>query len=167
MPALQEPTATELIVGVADCQATNRAGAVVTTYALGSCLGVTCYDPVAKVGGLLHAMLANSRLHHQAAARKAMFLDTGMADLVSRVQQCGGNPRQFEFKVFGGARVLQADEYFNIGTRNVQAMREIAAQFSLRIRVWEVGGQVNRTIRLHLADGRVRLRMPGQQEGWL
>lgn len=167
MPATQEPPTAELIIGVADCQATQRAGAIITTFALGSCLGITCYDPVARVGGMLHAMLANSRQHPQSAGRKAMFLDTGIADLVSRVQQCGGNPRGFEFKVFGGARVLQADEYFNIGSRNIQTMREIAAQFGLRVRAWEVGGQVNRTIRLHLADGRVRLRMPGQQESWL
>lgn len=168
MPAATlEATPLELTVGVADCQVSNRPGAVLTTYALGSCLGITCWDGASKVGGMLHSMLPNSKLHHQPNPKRAMFLDLGMVDLVSKVQQAGGNVRNLEWKVFGGAKVLQADEYFNIGTKNIEMFKELAAQFSLRVKVREVGGNLNRTIRFVLADGRVRLRMPGQQETWL
>lgn len=167
IPAIIEAAQQEIVVGVADCQCSNRPGAVLTTYALGSCLGITAYDPGSKVGGLLHVMLPTIRNHHHKDARKVMFVDSGLGELVTGVQQLGANPRSLEFKVFGGAKVLQADEYFNIGGKNIQMMRDLTAQYSLRVRVWEVAGTVNRTIRLHLADGRVRLKMPSQPESWL
>lgn len=167
MPATTEAPPTEVVVGVADCQASNKSGAIITTYALGSCLGITAYDPVSKIGGMLHAMLPSIKTHHNKDPKKVMFVDAGMGELVAKVQQAGANPRSLEFKVFGGAKVLQADEYFNIGGKNIQMMKDIAAQYGLKIRVWEVAGNLNRTIKLHLADGRVRLRMPNQPETWL
>ena len=38
-----------IIVGVADMVATNDPGAELVTYSLGSCLGVTVYDPPPRV----------------------------------------------------------------------------------------------------------------------
>ena len=49
-----------LVVGVADLAVSKDSSKSIVTYALGSCIGVTVYDPVAKVGGLLHFMLPES-----------------------------------------------------------------------------------------------------------
>ena len=46
-----------VVVGVADCHVTSDPANVLVTYALGSCIAVAIYDPVARVGGLLHFML--------------------------------------------------------------------------------------------------------------
>ena len=46
-----------LVVGIADLQMTADPKAHLVTYALGSCIGVTIFDPVARVGGMLHLML--------------------------------------------------------------------------------------------------------------
>lgn len=161
VPAI-EPLA--IIVGVADLKATNKPHGVLTTYALGSCLGVSCYDPVAKVGALLHAMLPDSKKLTQRRSVPPMFLDTGIQELLGSVRRLGSSPERCEFKVFGGARVLHTEDYFNIGTRNISMMQELALLYRLNITVWEVGGQTNRTIRLYLDDGRVHLRMPSQPE---
>lgn len=153
-----------LIVGVADLKATNKVNGVLTTYALGSCVGVTCYDRVNRTGALLHAMLPDSKKISQAKPVPAMFLDTGLQELLQCMRRLGSNPDRCEFKVFGGARVLHAEDYFNIGTRNVAMMQELALLYRLNVVAWEVGGQTNRTIRLYLDDGRVHLRMPSQPE---
>lgn len=50
------------IVGVGDMIVSNDPEDIIVTYALGSCLGVVIYDPVANVGGMLHAMLPDSTL---------------------------------------------------------------------------------------------------------
>jgi len=57
----------DLIVGISDIKITNNVDDVVITYALGSCIGISVYDPVAKVGGLLHYMLPDSALDEQKA----------------------------------------------------------------------------------------------------
>lgn len=46
-----------MIVGIADLAVSNNPSVTLATYSLGSCLGVTIYDPVIRAGGLLHIML--------------------------------------------------------------------------------------------------------------
>src|SRR5262245_51470130 len=62
-----------LVVGVADMVVSNDAGSEIVTYSLGSCLGITVYDPAKKVGGLLHLMLPDSSIDSEKAV-KAPFM---------------------------------------------------------------------------------------------
>ena len=50
------------VVLVADMKIANS-GDVLVTHALSSCLGVLIYDPVEKIGGLLHVMLPLSKVN--------------------------------------------------------------------------------------------------------
>jgi chemotaxis protein CheD len=163
LPTLETPLP-DLVVGIGELKESKNPQGVIVTYALGSCLGITCYDPVSRVGGMLHAMLPDSKAGHQNTLAREDFLDTGVADLIRRVTDLGGNPRVFEFKVFGGAQTVQAADYFNIGSRNIKMMETLAAECPLQVKVWEVGGNQNRTIRFCLRDGGVKLRKPGQPE---
>ncbi len=45
------------VVGVADMKLARDRSDQVVTHALGSCLGISLYDPQAGVGGILHVML--------------------------------------------------------------------------------------------------------------
>jgi len=75
----------DLIVGISDFKISNKAGDIIVTYALGSCIGISIYDPVAKVGGLLHYMLPDSTLDvKKAAETPAMFADTGILLQIGR-----------------------------------------------------------------------------------
>ena len=69
----------------------NDAGADLVTHSLGSCIGVTAYDPVRKVGGLLHLMLPDSSIDATKAAKHPfMFADTGLPRLFHAVYALGG-----------------------------------------------------------------------------
>ena len=46
----------EVKIGIGDMKVLRQEGTLIT-YALGSCIGITLYDPVIKLGGLLHVML--------------------------------------------------------------------------------------------------------------
>jgi len=60
----------------------DREDDVLITYALGSCLGIAIYDPVARIGGLLHVMLPLSTIDPAKAAENPfMFVDTGVPRL--------------------------------------------------------------------------------------
>ncbi len=45
------------VVDIADMAVTSEDDTSLVTYSLGSCIGLAIWDPVAKVGGLLHYML--------------------------------------------------------------------------------------------------------------
>ena len=72
----------KLVVGVGGLAVSNNQSMILTTYSLGSCLGITIYDPVTRAGGLLHAMLPDSTIDTaKAAGQPAMFVDTGVGAL--------------------------------------------------------------------------------------
>ena len=47
---------------MADCKVGNVSGQVLATYALGSCIGLSVYDPKAAVGGLLHYKIGRAHV---------------------------------------------------------------------------------------------------------
>ena len=80
----------EIVVGMADVQHAKSADERLVTYALGSCLGITIWDPVAGVGGMLHVMLPTSEIDPEKAARNpSMFVDTGVPLLFKRSYELG------------------------------------------------------------------------------
>lgn len=151
-----------LVVGVADMNASNDAGAELITYSLGSCLGVAVYDPVRKVGGLLHLMLPDSRIDPaKAVTAPHMFVDTGVPQLFKTVYSLGGDRSRLIIKVAGGAQFLDDQRTFNIGERNIQAFEEIIARNGLTIHARDLGGFNSRTLRFSLATGDVSIHSPG------
>ncbi len=145
----------------------NVPDAVISTLGLGSCLGITGYDPVLRVGGLLHAMLPDSRKHRASNPPPARYLDLAIPAFIESLIHVGADLRRLEFKVFGGAQILQANDYFSIGRQNVEMAKRLVAEHPLHVKAWEVGGQINRSIELYTGDGRVLLRMPNRSEVWL
>ncbi len=156
-----------LFVSVADMRASNKPDAVLSTLGLGSCLGITCYEPVRKVGGLLHAMLPDSHKHRATNPVPAMYLDVAMPVFIESALRLGADLRYLEFKVFGGAQILQANDYFSIGRQNIDMMKRLVERYQLNVKTWAVGGQANRSIDLYLSTGAVLLRMPSLPEVWI
>ena len=158
------PQSPGIIVGVADMKVSTDPNAVIVTYALGSCLGITMHDPIKRIGGMLHAMLPDSRMHHNAGDRPAMFINTGVPLLLDTLLQAGARRESLVCKVFGGAQLLSADKFFRIGAQNVDAFYELSRELGLTVEVWEVSGRVNRTIRLLNRTGEVSVRVPARPE---
>ena len=52
----------QLIVGIGDCKLSTDPESNLVTYGLGSCIGITLYDPLTRVGGMLHYMLPDSSI---------------------------------------------------------------------------------------------------------
>lgn len=155
----------EQVVGVADCKFSSERNSILTTYALGSCLGITFYDRKKYHAALLHIMLAESR--EDAAQKPYMYLDMAIPLTLKKLKEAGADTGSLDIKVFGGAKVLQANNYFSIGAKNIDAFKEMSTKNNFRVSVWEVGGQFNRTIKLHLENGMVKVRTPGKPEFWL
>lgn len=144
--------------------ASNDMFSCVVTYSLGSCVGVTVYDPVAKCGGLLHAMLPDSTINaERAKARPFMFVDTGLPALFHAVYALGGLKPRLVIKMAGGAQFLDEKRVFNIGQRNVDAVIGMLTKNGVKPGIVECGGNESRTLRLDLASGEVMLETPGKQ----
>ncbi len=154
-----------LIVGVSDMKVSNNPKEVLVTYSLGSCIGIAVYDTVARVGGLLHFMLPESSLDlNKAAKNPFMFADTGIPRLFKACYELGAKKQRMKVLVVGGAQVLDAKGFFNIGKRNDMAVRKMFHKNNVIIDYKDVGGNVNRTVRLAVQNGTFYLKVSGKGE---
>ncbi len=155
----------KVVVGVGGLAVSSNPGVVLTTYSLGSCLGITIYDPQVGAGGMLHAMLPDSSINPlKAADQPAMFVDTGMAALFRAASKFALEKQRVEICVAGGAQFLDDKGFFNIGQRNFTSLTELFRREGLVLRASAVGGMTSRTLHLNLRTGQVRIKTSGQKE---
>lgn len=149
----------EIVIGISDLKVSNNIDDVLVTYALGSCVGVTVYDPVVRVGGLLHFMLPESSLDiRKAGENPAMFADTGIPLLFKTCYELGAKKKRMIVKVAGGASILDDANFFRIGQKNITAMKKLFWKNNVLIGREDTGSNCNRTISIHISTGKVLVR---------
>lgn len=150
-----------LVVGVGDCKVSSEPVEIVT-FALGSCIAVVIWDPVARVGGLLHFMLPDSSVDRetQGRANPYRYADTGTPLLFRQAYEKGAEKRRLQVRLAGGANVVDSGGVFNIGRRNHAAVRKILWKAGVLVHGEDVGGSVSRTVRLDVATGRCTVSEP-------
>lgn len=147
-----------------DMLTSNDSTANLVTYSLGSCIGVAIYDPVAKVGGLLHAMLPDSTINiERATNRPYMFVDTGLPAMFHAVYALGGIKSRLIVKLAGGAEFLDEKKIFRIGARNLETCHALLQRNGVKLTASETGGRESRTVRLDLGNGNFTLDLPGRK----
>lgn len=147
------------IVDIADMKVTKDIEDILVTYSLGSCAGVTLFDPVAKIGGLLHCMLPLSNIdQHKAKNRPHMFADTGMIALTNELMRLGGNKNRLVATISGCANIMDTKNFFNIGSRNYKVIKKFLEKNSIRIIAENVGGTNSRTVFLYIESGEVAIK---------
>ena len=152
---------TLLVVGVGEYRVTRYPEAVLVTYALGSCMGVTAYDAKTGVGGLLHFKLPDSGLNQEMASQKpGVFGDTGLTSFLQELFDLGATRPHLDVKLVGGAKSLGTSDYFNIGERNLLLARRFLWMNGLIVSKEDTGGGSYRTVRLEMATGRVTVKDP-------
>jgi chemotaxis protein CheD len=158
-----EGYAVKYVVGVADARVSREPGDVLVTHALGSCLGITVYDPFAHVGGLLHVMMPEGRANpEKSAANPYMFVDTGVPAFFHDIYGAGAVKGRCLVKVAGGANVSSvANDRFEIGKRNYVILKKLLWVNNILIRSQDVGGSIPRTMYLEIGSGRVWLQTAG------
>jgi len=153
----------DIVVGIADMKISDDPRVALVTHSLGSCIGLTVYDPQARVGGILHYMLPESTNSERAESKPLMFADTAIPLLFKSCYKKGAVKGRMVVKVAGGAQVLDASEQFMIGKRNYAALRKILFRNNVFIDAEDIGGSVSRTVRLSIATGEVSVKVFGQK----
>ena len=129
-------------------------GDLLVTHALGSCLGLLVYDPVVRIGGLLHAMLPLSKINPQKARTNPfMFVDTGVPTLFKALYELGGQKKQMIVKAAGCGNPIGKNVMFNIGERNYTMLKKLLAEHDIVLAATDIGGPNNRTVHFDLSTG--------------
>jgi chemotaxis protein CheD len=136
----------------------------IITYALGSCLGITIYDPVLQVGAMVHVMLPSSSIDPvKASSNPCMFVDTGVKKLFLDTYKTGAQRSRLVVTAAGGACAngVEQDDYFQIGKRNVTVLRNLLWKNGIMLKNCDFGGNLARTMSLNVHNGEVLIRTNG------
>lgn len=153
--------AQRIVVGVGDMAVSNNGQVILSTYALGSCVGVVAYDAFCKVGGILHLMLPDSTISpEKAAIQPAMFANTGLPLFFRSLVGLKADPRRLRLLLAGGASVVSGSDPFKIGERNNGVTLEYLKRYNFTVRSADLGGSINRTLHLEMSTGTVTVKRP-------
>ena len=146
-------------VGMADYKV-GSAPSTIISYGLGSCIGISLYDPQTKVGGLLHIMLPDST-QARPTDNPAKFADTGLPLMLKDVLALGATKTRLVAKIAGGAQMFafqNATDIMRVGSRNAEAAKKILKSLGIKLIAEDTGGTYGRTVSIDLNDGMYKVK---------
>jgi chemotaxis protein CheD len=157
MDEVMESTLIEVQMGKMElAQAPER----LVTRGLGSCLGITIYDPIKKIGAMVHPMLPDID-KSKIKSNQSRFVNSGIRLAMQELEKKGCFRSRFEVKMFGGAHMfsfINTDSALNVGQKNIEMAHAVFQEFNMKILAEEVGGTFGRTIELDTETGKVLVK---------
>lgn len=152
-------------VGMADLNVC-RAPEALTTLGLGSCIGACLYDPTTKIAGMVHYMLPDST-RITSNQNIAKFGDTGIREVLKRMELMGARRIRIVAKIAGGATMFSMSgpglSSLNVGNNNIESAKKNLAALGIRIIAQDVGLNYGRTIEFFAEDGSLKIKAIGKE----
>ena len=162
---MMEASQPEAVVGVGDFRLAGAPWRFLATYGLGSCVAVLLYDWRKLAGALLHVMMPDSSVAPERARTQPFaYVDTAIPRMLRAVADYGISPKRTRCCLVGGAAMIASPAHFEIGKRNVLAVKKALWKEGIFINREEVGGNESRSVRLDLKSGAVMMRKGGAHE---
>ncbi|MEW8977309.1 MAG: chemotaxis protein CheD [Symbiobacterium sp.] len=155
------------VVGLGEVRVASRPEQVLVCYGLGSCVGVALYDPVARIGAMVHVVLPDSSMARGRDAPPGKYADTGVEAALEAIVKAGASRSRLIARAAGGARMLSlagVNPKLDIGARNAEAVRMALARHGLHLVAEDMGGTYGRTLHLYIATGRLLVTTVGRGE---
>ncbi|MEF2244540.1 MULTISPECIES: chemotaxis protein CheD [unclassified Paenibacillus] len=147
-------------VGMADLNIALN-GDVLKTTGLGSCVGLTLFDPLRKIAGMAHVMLPSSNIARDLQFNVAKYADTAIPDLLQKMIESGAKRDRLQAKMAGGAQMFtfagQTDS-LRIGPRNVESCMHLLQELGIPVLGQDTGGSYGRTIEFDSSSGILSIR---------
>ena len=149
----------DIIVDTAQVKVTqtpNRLAAL----GVGSCIVITLYDPVLKVGAMAHTMLPDSTKSGP-ISNPFKFADLAIDAMLRKMESLGSQRQNMEAKIVGGANMFPSLGHASLrsGEENVLAVKENLRKKGVPLAGEVVGGSVGRSVEFDTASGIVTVRV--------
>lgn len=147
-------------VAMADLNVASSSDILRTT-GLGSCVGLTLYDPLSKIGGMAHVMLPTSSIAREGQLNLAKYADTALPALLNKLIDMGASHSRLVAKMAGGAQMFAfagAGDSMRIGPRNVESCKAGLEQMGIPLIGEDTGGNYGRTVELDCTTGIFTIR---------
>jgi chemotaxis protein CheD len=155
------------IIGIGEIGIINQPGQQIKTMALGSCVAVIFVAISRPLIGMAHVALPDSSIGNQKSRQlPGYFADVAVNNLIKEFIQQGITKRSdIQVALVGGASIMDPHGVFNIGARNVQALRNILQKNRLGPHKEDVGENYSRTVWADIDTGKIYISSP-RKETW-
>ncbi|UAB79551.1 chemotaxis protein CheD [Erythrobacter sp. SCSIO 43205] len=127
---------------------------MVMSTVLGSCVATCLYDPVARIGGMNHYLLAKPAAETTSLDRSyGLFL---MELLINEMLKLGADKKRMKARIYGGANMSAG--LGPIGTANAQFARQFLKDEGIPTVFEDLEGTCARRIDFRPSTGQVRAR---------
>ncbi|MFW6311598.1 MAG: chemotaxis protein CheD [Nanoarchaeota archaeon] len=124
--------------------------------ALGSCVGVSLYDPQKKMGGLAHIMLPSTEENDiSKISNPDKYANYAIPRMLEELKKKGCNQSTLIAKIAGGAHMFKGLEntVSDIGKKNSDSVKQVLSQLNIKISAEQIGGSIGRTVKVYLDSG--------------
>lgn len=121
---------------------------------LGSCIAVCIYDPITNTGGMNHFLLPGD----ESSPNSSRYGVNAMELLINKLLHFGCCKKNLQFKIFGGANVLNKLSSADIGIKNIKFIENFIKKEGYTLVSKDVGGKEPRRIHFYPTSGKVMLR---------
>lgn len=141
-------------VGIGEHKVSAKSDETLKTYGLGSCVAVVLYDRVQRIAGMLHVAYPESTVNGKKAGKlPGYFVDTGIPLFIEEIKQHNVERRNVWAKLIGGSALMDDNGRFNIGKRNVLAVRKALWNAGIGVLKEDTGESISRTVSIAVATG--------------
>jgi chemotaxis protein CheD len=154
-----------IVLGIGDYGATSDSSELIKTIGLGSCVAIICTDTNASIAAMIHIALPDSTHSPERRIEKpGYFADTGIPAMFDSLKKVGWREGsgKLNVKLAGGATIMDPNGTFNIGKRNVLAIKKILWSMGLGPMAEDVGGNISRTVSVSAETGVVLITSPSR-----
>ena len=153
-------------VNFSEMKISGNPAETLVAFSIGSGIGITVFDPVIGVGGILNFILPDSAGASGVDPEQAplMFADTGVPFFLDAIFEHGACQNNMKIVIAGGAHILDQTGEFNIGQKNVEALKTCLNRYDLQICHEDFGGTLSRTMSLEIGSGFSCIKIFGQGE---
>ncbi|MBQ9566383.1 MAG: chemotaxis protein CheD [Synergistaceae bacterium] len=152
------------VLGMADMMVV-KAPAKLVTLGLGSCIGLVVFDNTAKVAGMAHIMLPDSRGAGN-VEKIGKFADTAVPALIDEMLKKGATRGHIKAKIAGGAQMFAlpgaSAEFLTVGARNVKETTSHLARLGIALVASDTGGNKGRTVEFSTSNWLLKIKTLGK-----
>jgi chemotaxis protein CheD len=126
---------------------------------VGSCVVITFYDRIIKVGAMGHPMLP--KFERREDGEKDIFVDSIIDTMIAELLKKGAQKKRIEAKVIGGASMFKIfdSDGRGIGKQNVAAAKEKLLSEGITVVAEATGGSCGRSVKFDIESGIVEVKI--------
>ena len=146
-------------IGMAEMLVAGNPTVITTT--VGSCIALCMYDPINRIGGMVHIVLPRKADYSREEKFDTLirYADKAVPALLSKLISRGAKKEFMRAKMAGGANMFPMFTHpiLNIGRNNAEVVKKKLAELGVPLVAEDIGGNHGRIVEFDAGSGIMRV----------